>query len=462
MSDRPRKQIILGAHFPGVNNTSVWSDPAARSQVEFDSFVHLAQTAERGKFDFFFLAEGLRLREQRGKIHDLDVVGRPDTLAILSAVAAVTTHLGLAGTLNATYHEVYELARQLSTLDHLSGGRAAWNVVTSSDAFTGENFRRGGFLDYADRYVRAGEFIRAARDLWDSWAEDELVADPESGRFVRTGPPGAFDHHGQQFDVRGHFPLPRSPQRHPIVLQAGDSTGGRELAAATADAIFSRHSKLAAGQAFYEDVKSRLARYGRSRDELKIIPAATYVLGDTAEDAAEKAHHIRRQQVSPQTAILLLEQVWNRDLSAYDAEGPLPEIDPDVSSTSIIQGRARMHADPMKTAAEYRARAAAKGLSIRDLIIDVTGRQSFIGTPTQVADQIDEFVQLDGADGVILVPHITPLGLDDFVDDVVPLLQERGVFRSEYETTTLRDHLGLPPIRRYDQPSSWPADSATA
>jgi FMN-dependent oxidoreductase (nitrilotriacetate monooxygenase family) len=450
MPDKPRKQIILGAHFPGVNNTSVWSDPAARSQVEFDSFVHLAQTAERGKFDFFFLAEGLRLREQRGRIHDLDVVGRPDTMAILSAVAAVTTHLGLTGTLNATYHEAYELARQLSTLDHLSGGRAGWNVVTSSDAFTGENFRRGGFLDYADRYVRAGEFIRTARELWDSWADDEVVADQVAGRFVRSGPPGAFEHHGEQFDIRGHFTLPRSPQRHPVILQAGDSTGGRELAAATADAIFSRHSKLAAGQAFYEDVKSRLARYGRSRDELKIIPAATYVLGDTPEEAAEKAHHIRRQQVSPQTAILLLEQVWNRDLSAYDAEGPLPDIDPDVSASSIIQGRARMHADPMKTAAEYRARAEAKGgLSIRELIIDVTGRQSFIGTPTQVADRIDEFVQQDAADGVILVPHITPLGLDDFVEDVVPLLQERGVFRTEYETTTLRDHLGLPPAGRY-------------
>ena len=161
-SDRmtPRKQVILGAHFPGVNNTSVWSDPTARSQIEFDSFVHLAQSAERGRFDFFFLAEGLRLREQRGRIHDLDVVGRPDTLAVLTAIAAVTDHLGLIGTLNATYHEVYELARQLATLDHLSNGRAGWNVVTSSDAFTGENFRRGGFLDYDDRYIRAGEFIR--------------------------------------------------------------------------------------------------------------------------------------------------------------------------------------------------------------------------------------------------------------------------------------------------------------
>src|SRR4029077_4815488 len=190
MSTKPLKQVILAAYFPGVNNTTVWSDPRSKSQIEFSSFVHLAQTAERGKLDFFFLAEGLRLREQRGRIHDLDVVGRPDTLTVLGALASVTTHLGLVGTLNATFREPYELARQLATLDHLSEGRAGWNVVTSSDAFTGENFRRGGFLDYADRYERAGEFIRTARLLWDSWAEDEIVADQASGQFLKHGEPG--------------------------------------------------------------------------------------------------------------------------------------------------------------------------------------------------------------------------------------------------------------------------------
>lgn len=449
MSTTPLKQVILSGYFPGVNNTTVWSDPEAKSQIEFDSFVHLAQTAERGKLDFFFLAEGLRLREQGGRIHDLDVVGRPDTIALLSALAAVTTHIGLAGTLNATYHEAYELARQLATLDHLSNGRAAWNVVTSSDAFTGENFRRGGFLDYADRYERAGEFVRTARELWDSWNADEIVADKASGTFLRSRAPGAFDHRGDHFNISGQFTVPRSPQGHPVILQAGDSDGGRELAAATADAIFSRHSQLEDAQAFYNDAKSRLAKYGRSRDELKILPAVSFVLGDTPADAAERAHVIRRQQVSPQTAILLLEQVWNRDLSAYDPEGPLPEIDPDVSTTSIIQGRARMYPDPLKTAAEWRARAEAKKLSIRELIIDTSGRQTFIGTPSQVAERLNTFVQSDGSDGFVLAPHLTPTGLDGFVESVIPLLQERGVFRTEYETTTLRDHLGLPPAGAY-------------
>ncbi|MET0662969.1 MAG: NtaA/DmoA family FMN-dependent monooxygenase [Ilumatobacteraceae bacterium] len=445
MSTERLKQVILAAYFPGVNNTTVWHDPRSRSQIEFDSFVHLAQTAERGKLDFFFLAEGLRLREQGGKIHDLDTVGRPDSLTVLTALASVTTHIGLAATLNATFHEPYELARQLATLDHLSGGRAAWNVVTSSDAFTGENFRRGGFLDYEDRYVRAGEFVQTARELWDSWADDELVVDADAGRFVRSSSPGSFDHHGAQFDIRGNFNVPRSPQRHPVILQAGDSDGGRELAAETADAIFSRHNSLGPAQTFYTDAKDRLARYGRHRDDMKILPGVSFVLGDTPEDAAEQARIVLRQQFSPQTAILLLEQVWNRDLSAYDAEGPLPDIEPDVSTSSIIQGRARMYPDPLKTAAEWRARAEAKNLSIRDLMIEVSGRLTFVGTPAQVAVTMNDFVQADGSDGFVLAPHLTPTGLDGFVDTVVPLLQERGVLRTEYETTTLRGHLGLPP-----------------
>src|SRR5580698_511277 len=178
------KKVHLAAHFPGVNNTTVWSDPAAGSHIEFSSFVHLAQTAERAKFDFFFLAEGLRLREQRGLIHDLDVVGRPDTFTVLAALAGVTERIGLSGTINSTFNEPYEVARQFATLDHLSGGRAGWNMVTSSDAFTGENFRRGGFLDHADRYRRAEEFLAVAREFWDSWAADAVVADVDSGMYI--------------------------------------------------------------------------------------------------------------------------------------------------------------------------------------------------------------------------------------------------------------------------------------
>jgi FMN-dependent oxidoreductase (nitrilotriacetate monooxygenase family) len=446
MTGRPR-QVHLAAHFPGVNNTTVWSDPDAGSHIEFSSFVKLAQTAERAKFDFFFLAEGLRLREQRGRIHDLDVVGRPDTFTVLAGLAAVTEHIGLSGTINSTFNEPYEVARQFATLDHLSGGRAAWNVVTSWDAFTGENFRRGGFLAREDRYDRAKEFLDTARELWDSWDDEAIIADKETGRFIVEPSEGDFTHRGRGFDISGRFGVPRSPQGHPVVFQAGDSDTGREFAAADADCIFTMHGTIEAGQRFYQDVKGRLARYGRAQEDLKILPAATFVLGDTEADARERSAAIRRQQVSGPTAILFLEQVWNRDLSAYDPDGPLPDIDPDLTGTNIAQGRVSAFGDRMDTATKWRSMAEAKSLSIRELMIEVTNRASFVGTPEQVASQIEKAVAVRAADGFILVPHVTPGGLDEFADSVVPILQERDRFRTDYQGPTLRDHLGLPSAR---------------
>jgi alkanesulfonate monooxygenase SsuD/methylene tetrahydromethanopterin reductase-like flavin-dependent oxidoreductase (luciferase family) len=418
------KQVHLAAHFPGVNNTTVWSDPESGSHIEFSSFAHLARTAERAKFDFFFLAEGLRLREQGGQIYDLDVMGRPDTFTVLAALAAVTDHLGLTGTINSTFNEPYEVARQFASLDHLSGGRAGWNVVTSWDAFTGENFRRGGYLAEEDRYARAQQFLATAFELFDA-------------------PDGEFAHRDAFFDIQGRFNVPRSPQGRPVILQAGDSDAGREFAASSADAIFSRHGTLEAGQAFYSDVKRRLAAYGRNRDDLKVLPAATFVLGATDAEAHERAAHVRRQQVSGATAIKLLEQLWNRDLSGHDPDGPLPSVDPDVTGRHISQGRAsvRMHRDPIATAREWRERAEAGKLSIRELMIETSGRQTFVGSAATVAEQIDDLVQRDAADGFVLVPHVTPGGLDEFAESVVPLLQERGVFRTEYSGPTLRNHL---------------------
>ncbi|MEW1759947.1 NtaA/DmoA family FMN-dependent monooxygenase [Streptomyces cyaneofuscatus] len=417
----------LAAHFPGVNATTVWADPRSRSQIDFSSFVHLARTAERGKFDFFFLAEGLRLREHNGRIHDLDVVGRPESLTVLNALAAVTERLGLAATVNATFSEPYELARRLATLDHLSAGRAAWNVVTSSDAFTGENFRRGGYLDRADRYTRAAEFVATARELWDSWTPG--------------GESRPFAHEGKQFTISGEFTVPRSPQGHPVVIQAGDSGEGREFAASAADIIFTRHGTLEAGRDFYADVKARLAAYGRQPDDLKIMPGVTVVVGDNDAEAQERAYEIRRRQVSPQNAILAAEQLWGTDLSAYDPDGPLPEIDP-VLDSGLVKGRV-LHGDPFAVVARWRAIAEAKGLTLRQTVIETTTRQSFIGSPQTVAAELTAFVDERAADGFILVPHLTPGGLDDFVDRVVPLLQESGAFRSEYSGSTLRSHLGL-------------------
>ncbi|GJP04453.1 putative oxygenase [Mycobacterium marinum] len=436
-----RKPVHLAAHFPGVNNTTVWADPGAGSQIEFESFVHLARTAERGLFDFFFLAEGLRLREHRGRIHDLDVVGRPDTLTLLAALAGVTDRIGLTGTINTTFNEPFEVARQFATLDHLSEGRAGWNIVTSSDAFTGANFRRGGYLDHADRYLRAEEFLTVARKFWDSWAPGAVLADIENGDYVDPERIRSVEHSGPQFEVRGFATLPAGPQGHPVLLQAGDSEQGRAFGARHADAMFTLHSSLQDGQRYYADVKGRARSYGRDPDQLKVFPAATFVIGDTPDQAGEKARQINYQQVSGATAIAMLEQVWGRDLSDYDPDGPLPDIDP-IADAAISQGRVR-HADPVAVARRYRERSQAENLSIRELVIAVTSRQQFVGTPSHIADEIDRYVQADACDGFILVPHLTPHGLDEFVDRVVPLLQERGAFRTAYTGQTLRDHLGL-------------------
>ncbi|SFS78737.1 NtaA/DmoA family FMN-dependent monooxygenase [Saccharopolyspora flava] len=442
------KQIHLAAHFPGVNNTTVWSDPRSLSQIEFSSFTHLAETSERALFDFLFLAEGLRLREHAGRIYDLDVVGRPDTFTVLAALAGVTDRLGLAGTINSTFNEPYEVARQFASLDHLSAGRAAWNVVTSWDAFTGENFRRGGFLPEDQRYERARRFLETTIELFDSWRGDEVVADKDSGTFLSDPRAGEFAHSDAHFDIRGRFTVPRSPQGRPVIFQAGDSDAGREFAASRADAIFTRHSTLQAGKDFYADVKSRLAAHGRSRDELLVFPATSVVVGDTDADAQEQAAIIRKQQVSGPTAIAFLEQLWNTDLGELDPDGPLPDFDPVVDGDTLSKGRAstRMFGDRLATARGWRELAEAKNLSIRELIIEVTARQSFIGSPSTVAEEMNRFVQEDASDGFILVPHLTPGGLDDFVDRVVPLLQERGVYRTEYPGTTLRENLGLPTL----------------
>jgi FMN-dependent oxidoreductase (nitrilotriacetate monooxygenase family) len=424
------RQIHLAAHFPGVNNTTVWSDPDGGSHIDFSSFEHLARTAERAKFDFFFLAEGLRMREHAGRLHELDVAGRPDSLAILASLAAVTERIGLMATITTTYHEPYELARQLGTLDHLSDGRAGWNLVTSSDPFTGANFRRGGYLSYDKRYERGEQFVEAVQLLWDAWAQN-------GSRF-------AYD--GSQVRIAGEFPLPPLPQGRPAMIQAGDSDAGREFAAAHADGIFTRHGRLEDGVRFSADVKGRLARYSRAPHELVILPGTTFILGDTDAEADEIADEVRHAQVSGPHAIMFLEQLWNRDLSAYDPDGPLPEIDPDLTAQARAEGSAQartLQREAIETAARWRARAEADRLSIRELVIEMTGRQSFIGSPHTVAESIDAHVQAGACDGFILIPHITPGGLDRFADEVVPLLQERGVFRTDYEGPTLRDHLGV-------------------
>ncbi len=368
-----RKPIHLAAHFPGVNNTTVWTDPSAGSQIEFDSFVHLARTAERGLFDFFFLAEGLRLREHRGRIHDLDVVGRPDTFTVLAALAGVTDRIGLTGTINTTFNEPFEVARQFATLDHLSDGRAGWNIVTSSDAFTGANFRRGGFLDHADRYPRAEEFLTVARAILGQLGSRRRAGGCRKRDVCRPGP----DPRGR---TRGRA-VRRARVRDAARRAAGssDPVAGRRLSPTagrsapgtpTPCSPCTRRSKTASAT-------TPTSRAGRSPTVETLTSSRSFRPRRSssvtrADEAEDKARHIRYQQVSGATAIAMLEQVWGRDLSGYDPDGPLPDVDP-TGDTGITQGRVR-HGDPVAVARRWRERAEAENLSIRELVIAVTSR----------------------------------------------------------------------------------------
>lgn len=445
-----KRQVRLVAHFPGVNSTTVWSDPESGSQIDFASFKHFARTAERGFFDYVFLAEGLRVREHGGQIHDLDVAGRPATLAILAAMASVTRSIGVVGTLSSTFNEPYELARQLATIDHLSGGRVGWNVVTTSDAFHGANFRRGAYLPFAERYTRAEEFVALSKQLWDSWEAGAILADRAAGRFVDPARVHRVVHSGAQFDVAATSTVPRSPQGYPVIVQAGDSPAGRDFAAANAEIIFSRHTGFEEGRQFYRDVKGRLPGAGRTEDSLLILPAATFAIGDTDAEARERSREIAFAQTSPQTAIAWVEAIWGKELPGLDPDGALPAEDPGEGDQRLGQVSTQV-TDRVARADQLRARAKAEGLTLRELVAAEVAQHTFVGSPETIASEIDRYVQGRASDGFVLVPYLTPGGLDGFVDRVVPLLQERGVFRTEYETdertgrpVTLRRTLGLP------------------
>lgn len=444
MTHTNKKQIILAAYVGGVNEHTLWEAPGAGSQIEFDTFRHVAQTAERGKFDYFFLAEGLAVRQRGNEFFDHDIVGRPDTIPVLASIAAVTEHIGLVGTINSTFNEPYELAREFASLDHLSGGRAGWNVVTSFDAFTGANFRKGGYLDRDQRYQRAEETVRAVKELWDSWPEDAIVADKANGIFVRDSSIGAFDHHGQQFDISGRFTVPRSPQGRPVIVQAGVSPDGRNFAAANADLIFSPFREREEAKAFHADINDRVVKWGRNRGDVKIVPSVSFVLADTTEEAREREAELRQQIYTPKTVRILAEQIWNRDLSDFDLEADIPPVEPDLTAGRFINGRT-YHTDRVKDVEKLREYSNAHGgLGLRDVFLATRGRSDFVGTPAEVAQALDNFVQEDASDGFVVGSSVVPAGLDEFVDSVVPLLQERGSLREDYDGSTLRSNLGIP------------------
>ncbi|MBD7994750.1 NtaA/DmoA family FMN-dependent monooxygenase [Arthrobacter sp. Sa2CUA1] len=438
-------QLQFGIFFQGVNSGTIWKLPESGSQTDFQSFRRLAQTAERGLFAAFFLGEGLRLREHLGRPHELDVAGRPDAQTMLAALASVTSRIGLVATQNTTYNDPADLAHRLSSLDLLSGGRAAWNVVTTDNAWTGENFRRGGYLDHADRYVHAEAFVQTARAIWDAWEPGAVAPGPGAERWLADGAVRRVHREGQHYSVNYAPRLPRSPQHHPVLFQAGDSPAGRDFAARQADVIFSAHPQFDAAVAFRADITERTLRAGRPADAVKIMPASEFILAPTDAEAAEKKAWVRELQIGPQQALAYLEQFWGRRLDGWDPDGPLPDIAPAVEETSETRGSGFHGAKAAQLTAQWRQEAAEKGQSILAFVRAKAGRAdaSFVGSYSEVADRLAGYARAGAVDGFNISPWLIPSGLDDVVNHLVPELQERGVYPTQYRGTTLRENLGL-------------------
>ncbi len=429
------RTLRLGAFMRPVSlHTAAWRYPGAWPDANFN-FQHLkyfAQTLERGRFDAFFMADHLAvLNMPMEGLKRSATATSFDPLTLLPALAAVTEHLGLIATASTTYNEPYHIARKFASLDHISGGRAGWNVVTSGNPDEAMNFGREEHVEHATRYRRAREFFDVVTGLWDSWADDAFIRDVETGVYFDPDKLHVLDHQGEFFKVRGPLNIGRPLQGWPVIVQAGASEAGRQLAAETAEVIFAAGSHLATARAFYADVKGRMEQLGRSRDHLKVLPGAVVVVGGTAAEALEKRARLD-SLVHYDSAIASLSTALGHDASGFDPEGPLPEIPESNASKS---GRERVV-----------DLAQREHLTVRQLAQRVGGYGglAFVGTPPMIADQMEEWLVSDACDGFnIMFPYL-PGGLDDFVDLVVPELQRRAIFRREYEGTTLRENLGLP------------------
>lgn len=410
-----------------------WRHPdAIPGGPDLTLMTHIARTAERGKFDMFFLADNFAT----GYAEHPSSIGKFEPLTLLSVLSAHTTHLGLAATASTTYSEPYHIARAFASLDHLSGGRAAWNVVTSSYPKNGAVFGRE-HPSHADRYAIADEFVEACLQLWDSWDDGAFVMDKARGTFVRPGTLHVPDFHGKYFTVTGALNLPRPPQGHPVIIQAGSSAPGQALAARTAEVVFTAQNQLQDAQAFYRGLKAQLAQYGRREDELKIMPGFMPVIGRTEAEAKALFAELSSQLDMKQANTVLSDRLGT-DMSRFDLDAPVP----DLPESDHLKSRALLLLDM----------ARREGLTLRELCHRVAasrGHNMVIGSAGQVADVMEQWFREGGADGFNLMPPFFPGQFDAFVDQVVPILQERGLFRREYEGPTLRENLGLarPPSR---------------
>ena len=435
------KQLHLGAFMRPVSiHTGAWRYPGAFPDANFN-FAHLkrfAQTLERGKFDAFFLADHLAVLNM-----PIEALKRSHTVTsfepftLLSALAGATDHIGLVATASTTFDAPYHVARRFVSLDHLSGGRAGWNIVTTSNPDAALNFGLEDHMEHGERYRRAREFYDVVTGLWDSFADDAFIRDVESGIYFDPERMHVLDHKGEFLSVRGPLNIARPVQGWPVIVQAGSSEPGRQLAAETAEVVFAASSSLTDSQRFYADVKGRMEKIGRNRDHLKILPGAFVVVGDSVEEARAKRAHLD-SLVHYANAIGSLSIAIGQDASLFDPDGPLPEIADTNASKSALERVVNM--------------AQRENLTVRQLAQRLGGYSglAFVGTPATIADEMEEWLHSEGSDGFnVMFPYL-PEGLDDFVDKVVPELQRRGIFRKEYQGTTLRENLGLPrPSNRF-------------
>jgi FMN-dependent oxidoreductase (nitrilotriacetate monooxygenase family) len=436
-----RRQLHLGAFMRPVSiHTAAWRYPGAFADANFN-FAHLkrfAQTLERGCFDAFFMADHLAvLNMPMDALMRSATVTSFDPATLLPALAVVTERLGLIATGSTTFDQPYHVARRFAALDHLSGGRAGWNVVTTSNPDAALNFGLDEHMEHGERYHRGREFIDVVTGLWDSWADDAFIRDVDSGIYFDPAKLHVLDHKGEQFRVRGPLNVARPIQGWPVIVQAGASDAGRQLAAETAEAVFAGAGTLADGQRLYADIKGRAEKAGRNPDHIKMLPGCFVVVGESLEAARAKRAKLD-SLVHYDSAIASLSIALGYDASKLDPDAPLPEIPESNASKS---GRERAI-----------ALARRENLTVRQLAQRLGGFAglAMVGTPAMIADQMEEWLDSRGSDGFTVMFPYLPAGLDDVVDRVVPELQRRGIFRRAYEGKTLREHLGLPrPANRF-------------
>lgn len=426
-----KKQIKLGVFLMGTgHHIASWRHPDAQADasenVEF--FKEVAIKAEQGKLDMLFLSDGLSFNELS---HPAEQV-RFEPLTLLSVLSTVTKNIGLTGTASTTYNEPFHIARKFSSLDHLSRGRAAWNIVTSYYEAEASNFNQDKHLDHSLRYERADEFVEVVKGLWDSYEDDALARNKETGEYIKKGKLHTLNHKGEYYSVRGPLNSSRPPQGRPVLVQAGSSEAGTTLAAKQADVIFTAQQTLADAQSFYKKLKDKAVAAGRDRDDIKIMPGVSVYVAETEEKARAKYEELQ-QLITPEIGLDFLEDYLGIDLSGYDLDGPLPK---DIPPTNGNRSRQQLIIEL----------AERENLSIRELYLKIAGSRGhriIFGSPSQIADQLIEWVDNDAADGFNLMPPYFPGGFTDFIDLVIPELQKRGVFRTEYEGNTLRENLGL-------------------